>query len=93
MSTADQEARYVETVQAFSTVYGTVGELTDQEEGIVRRMFRDHCPVREAGRAVLRNRGRWPSEPDPRKTYPLSGHTRALPPHDRFGRPVLRRRT
>lgn len=65
--TKSLEDRYVKKVREFSTVYGVVGSLTEGEEALVRRMFRDRLPVRQAGRVILRRRGQWPDEPHPRR--------------------------
>jgi hypothetical protein len=86
-----QADRYVEHVKATSTVYGAIGDLTEQEEQRVREMYRNARPAREAVRGVLKMRGRWPSDPDPRKTYSVQQGARFLPKTDGFGRRGRRR--
>jgi hypothetical protein len=81
-----QADRYVEHVKATSTVYGAVGDLTEQEERRVREMYRNVRPSREAVREVLKMRGEWPGEPEPRKTYGVHQGARGLPRTDDFGR-------
>jgi hypothetical protein len=84
--------RYVEAVRRTGTVYGPVRDLTDAEETRVRDMYREGRPSREAVVEILRGRGKWPNEPNPRKTYAPFQGARGLPRHDRFGRLGARRR-
>jgi hypothetical protein len=81
-----QADRYVEHVKATSTVYGSIGDLNEQEEQRVREMYRNVRSRHEAVREVLTMRGRWPADPDPRKTYPVYQGARGLPRTDDFGR-------
>jgi len=77
MTNDNLEDRYVQSVREFSTVYGTVGDLTAEEEQLVRRLFHDHQGVREAGRAVLRRRALWPKDPHPRRHLESGAATRS----------------
>jgi hypothetical protein len=70
------EDRYVQKVREFSTAYGVVGDLSEREEHLVRRMFHDRVSVRLAGRMILRARGLWPAEPHPRRHLETGGGVR-----------------
>lgn len=81
------EDDYLARVRAGSTVYGTVGALSDDEKARVLTLFANGVHHREAVREVLRMRGQWPGEPDPRRVYPVRSSVPGLVPTDHFGRP------